>query len=121
MNDKLTRLGYDYDKIKHQLKNKLQERHKFQGITTNYDFQNKMEGHRDVNHAKLARKNIQLKQQLGSIVKVKVNCFLDNTAYKDKYDHFDNVIKAVPIKPQSGPIGGHKFRGLSYYNQEMGN
>lgn len=80
-----------------------------------------MEGHRDINHAKLARKNIQLKQQLGSIVKVKANCFFENTTHKDKYDHYENVIKAVPIVPKQGPVGGHKFRGQSQYNHFLGN
>lgn len=50
---------------------------------------------------------------------VPLNCFLANTSYKDKYDQFDNVVKAHPIRPAVGAVGGHKFRGVSAYKHEM--
>jgi len=53
------------------------------------------------------------------MVTVPLNCFLGNTSYKDKYDQFDNVMKATPIRPALNAVGGHKFRGVSAYKHEM--
>jgi len=69
--------------------------------------------------AQALRNHILEKQKVGNTVNVPMNCFLNSTQYKDKFDQYDNVMKAQPIKPTEGNIGGHRFRGVSAYKHEM--
>lgn len=69
--------------------------------------------------AQALRQHILEKLKVGNTVYVPMNCFLNSTQYKDKFDQYGNVMKAFPFRPTEGNVGGHKFRGVSAYKHEM--
>lgn len=109
------RISFNYDQVRNKLKRDYQEQQKsepgslerqqneqklmFSNETTNrreFFIKGKTKARHDINNAK---KFIQEKQKQGSSVMVPMNCFTGSTAYRDKFDRHENVVRADPVIP----------------------